>query len=89
MLDFDLKRSVKLFKRFLLSPSEAFKDMSAVSDLGGSLFVLDALSFFTVVGTVIAGGLPFVFSFSFFLQFLKHKQITSSEIITKIWNIIS
>lgn len=70
MLDYDPRRSLKLFKVFLLSPSDAFREMYAASDVIGALFVLDTLSFLSIVSVVFAGDLYFAFSFGFALKFL-------------------
>ncbi len=70
MTEFDLKRSLYLLKIFLTHPSAAFRDMSERPDVPGALFVMDALSFFTVVAAVVSGALEPTLSLGFILRFI-------------------
>lgn len=70
MTELDLKRSLSLLKIFLTRPSAAFRDMSALPDVPGALFIMDALSFFTVVAAVVSGAVEATLSWGFVLQFI-------------------
>ncbi len=67
---YDLSRSLKQLKLFVMHPAEAFSRMADEPDVFGALFVLDALSFFSVVVAVISGVVEPSLSFGFLLRFL-------------------
>ena len=69
-MEFDLKRSLYILKIFLTHPSAAFRDMSALPDVPGALFVMDALSFFTVVAAVVSGAVEPSLTWGFVLRFI-------------------
>ncbi len=68
--ELDLKRSLYILKIFLTHPSAAFRDMSALPDVPGALFVMDALSFFTVVAAVVSGAVEPSLTWGFVLRFI-------------------
>ncbi len=70
LTDFDLKRSLNLLKMFLAHPSSAFKNMSALPDVAGALFIMDFLSFFTVVAVVVSGVVEPSLTWGFVLRFI-------------------
>ena len=66
----DLKRFFSILKIFLVHPSAAFHQMRALPDVPGALFVMDALSFFTVVAAVVSGAVEPTLSWGFVLRFI-------------------
>ena len=69
-MELDLKRSLSLLKIFLTHPSAAFRDISELPDVPGALFVMDALSFFTVVAAVVSGAVEPSLTWGFVLRFI-------------------
>ncbi len=70
MTEYDLSRSLKILKLFVIHPAEAFRQMSHEPDVVGSLFVLDALAFFSVVVAVVSGVVEPSLSWGFLLRFI-------------------
>ncbi len=70
MTEYDLRRSFMLLKKFVFHPADAFSEMSKEHDLPGSLFVLDALSFLSVVVAVTNGVVEPSFTWGFLVRFI-------------------
>jgi hypothetical protein len=66
----NLSHSFRTLKRYLFHPAGALRIISIDPDIPGALIVIDAISFFTVLGVFLNNFSEITFSFSFFINFI-------------------
>ncbi|MCK4912055.1 MAG: hypothetical protein KAR83_10455 [Thermodesulfovibrionales bacterium] len=71
MTEYNLRRSLQLLKRFVFhNTADAFRGMSKEHDVPGSLLVLDAISFLSVVVASASGIIEPSLSWGFIVRFI-------------------